>query len=192
MNSRRIALIVMLVLCIGLLGLSTFLPGEPSRTNEGLPLLIRIPPFTLETLSGETVGLDDLLGSVWVMQVISPEHVDTFIEVSHRLAGMSEAGTLRPDVLVVAVLLDPPQEGAGLPGPFAQAVGADPDRRWVLTGPEPELRRLTEKVAGDRTRDPCTRLTLIDRRGIVRGTYDGLDPDQMSRLERDAARLHTE
>jgi protein SCO1/2 len=121
----------------------------------------------------------------------------------HRLAKSLPAG---PDFALVSFTEDPKKDTPEVLEKYARATGADDPRWHFLTGSVPQLKSLimdgfkiavgTQEKASDTRLDPdiihSTRLVLVDRKGLIRGYYDGLLGSSIDDLKRDSEALAKE
>jgi protein SCO1 len=163
-----------------------------------LPVLGSVPDFTLTDRSGRVVSAGELAGRVWVADFIFTHCPDVCPALTQRMALLQEALTAPPDPLaLVSISVDPVRDTPEVLQAYAQRMGAR--EHWLfLTGPRAAVAALLRdgfKVAfaddGPAT-SPIThsdRFVLVDRQRRIRGYYHGTDPDDVQRLERDAAAL---
>lgn len=175
-------------------------PG-PTRAGQdlgggGFPL----GAFRLVERSGRGVTEADLAGRVWVSSFVFTHCPLSCPRISSVMKGLQGrfAGT---GVLLVSLTVDPERDTPPVLADYARRFGADRDRWWFLTGPEPEIddlinhrfklgRRVAsaaDRGAGAEAFSHSDRLALVDR-GRVVGFFDSTDPKAVDALVVEARR----
>lgn len=144
-----------------------------------------VAAFTLTERSGKTVTRDDLLGRPWVAAFIftrctgpCPKVTSTMKALQARLAGT--------DARLVSFSVDPAWDTPQVLREYAEAAGAEKERWLFLTGDEsaiyglirqsfllPVERAPIGEAAIGMHVSHRTQLVTIDKRGRVRGYYEG-------------------
>lgn len=102
------------------------------------------------------------------------------------------------DVHLVSFTVDPETDTPEVLHGYAERLQAQPGRWDFLTGPKAALYDISRNgfklgvaESGDDVGVPVhsTRLVLIDRKGTIRGYYDALAPDTVTKLLADASHL---
>src|SRR5947209_13617000 len=146
--------------------------------------------FCLTERGGATVTQDDLKGKVWVASFLFTRCTAGCPQVSTTLSGLQKDLRDYPDVRLVTFTVDPDHDSPSELREYADHYGADPERWLFLTGKEGEIYRLLREgfqVHAEQNRGPqrtpgnevahSTKLVVVDRRGRVRGYFDGMsDP----------------
>jgi len=162
-----------------------------------------VPPFRLTDEEGRAVGLDDLLGTPFVLSAIFTRCAGPCPAVSDGVAELAKE-LQRVDVRFVSLSVDPGFDTPEVLRAYAESYGADGERWRFLTGSEEEIHALVSggfKLAVDRSSDPDelpgmavthdTRLVAVDRKGRIRGYYDGRSPEGRGKI-RDRMRFLAE
>ena len=196
----RIALWALLagtLVVILLLG-AVHLLRRPAASGEPLPVLGEAPELALIDSRGRTVTLDDLAGAPAVVDFVFTRCVTSCPILTARMATLGEGLAEGRDFRRVSVSVDPAHDTPEVLQEFKEARGV-PEEWLFLTGEPAEVLALVrdgfhlavEPDTGNPV-DPIihsTRFVLLDARGRIRGYYDGLDGDELERLERDLRRL---
>lgn len=161
------------------------------------------PDFLLSDQASQPTTLEDLRGRVWVADFfftscpgICPILAEKMRWLSDEIADHPERSAMR----LVSFSLDPQRDTVEVLSDYAEAVGATPDRWLFLTGTDRrdtwELSNEGFKLAvADTPQDPVNpishtgKMVLVDRRGDIRGYYDGLTAAGVKDLKRDLLRL---
>lgn len=179
---------------------------EPSPlvpVGENLPALFRLPDFNLTNMLGDSVGLEDLKGEVWVASFFFTECPGPCPYISSRMAELQERFEGVGGVRMVSFSLDPDQDSPEILQAYAETYGADPDRWWFLTGDREEIHTLSRegfRLTVEEAENPediadfgkfihSTRIVLVDSRGVVRGYYDSYNRHDLEQLVEDAKAL---
>ena len=122
--------------------------------------------------------------------------------MSRHLGQLQSRLSSRDDVRLVSISVDPQRDTPQVLTEYAKRFGADRSRWWFATGDRTVIRRLARdgfhlaaEDAGPQDEEAVlhsSHLTLVDRRGRIRGYYDGTDPTAVTRLLRDARALQKE
>ncbi len=203
-----------LVTALGLVGTLACIRRAPTGPLEDD--LGPVGDFALTERAGQRVRQTDLLGKVWVASFVftrctgpCPQVTGTVARLQGELAGV-------PDLLFVTFTVDPEHDDPAELTRYADAFGADAQRWLFLTGKQEEIYRLLREgfhVPVQQNEGPdrepgrevlhSPRLVVVDKRGHVRGYFDGIrdsrapDPekefaDNLDRLRRKVAELARE
>src|SRR6185295_798561 len=199
---------------IGISLLATCLVGAPAVfAHESLPFKIlstsigghkkprSVPDFSLIERSGARITLADLHGKIWIADFIYTQCTDTCSWQTADIATLQERWTNENDLRLVSISLDPEHDTPSILTRFAAQFHANGQRWLFLTGNIKQIDRLVEDgfalpasaVAGRPGAAPTIihspRFVLIDRDGLIRGSYDSRDRQSMQRLNTDVANL---
>jgi protein SCO1/2 len=168
-------------------------------TNQ-LPIYAQVPDFTLTERSGRAFGLNDLRGKIWLADLIFTNCAGSCPVMTERMAQLQQVLFDQLDVKLVSISVDPSRDTPEILAKYADVHGADKERWFFLTGPYDEIVRIANQgfhlsVGQLPTEDtvnkdlgPIThsiKFALVDRRGRVRGYYDGTDKAAIAALIRD-------
>lgn len=175
--------------------LAVILPATAYATEE-LPVLGRVPEFSLTDQHGRAVTRADLDGESWIADFIFTHCAGQCPMMSERMRAVQEALKGVP-VRLVSFTVDPDNDTPQILASYAMHYGAG--ERWrFLTGEREAIWRLAREgfrvgvEDGGTVEEPVThsiRLILVDARGGIRGYYDATDEAAVARLIRDAKRI---
>ena len=165
-----------------------------------------VGPFSLTERDGRTVTDADLRGKVWVASFVFTRCMGPCPAVTGTVRGLQDDLSDLPDVRFVTFTVDPARDDAGELKKYAEKYRADPGRWLFLTGDEKTLHTLMRdrfKLAVGRKEGPevkpgdefdhSTRLSVIDKHGIIRASFDGIRneivPDGKAAFEQGLTRL---
>jgi cytochrome oxidase Cu insertion factor (SCO1/SenC/PrrC family) len=145
--------------------------------------------FSLTERSGKTITDKDLRGSVWVASCIFTRCNGPCPTVSSTMVKLQKEFKDEPGVKLVTFTVDPARDDLAALREYANLRGADPDRWLFLTGEEKTVHKLLVeqfKLGVQKNLDPdvkpgqefdhSPRLTVVDKTGVIRGTFPGM-PD---------------
>ena len=170
-----------------------------TRVQEGtlrVPLseLGRVPEFTLTNQSGQTVSLSNLLGQVWVTDVIFTRCPMSCERMTQRMQALSKQIPARLPVKFVSITTDPGFDSPAVLTKYAERHEADSSRWHFLTGIKSNVYQLsvaglkfaildnTNQVVPDDLFLHSTHFTVVDKRGYIRGVFDGTEDEDRRQL----------
>jgi len=195
---------------LGLIAAAIVIPGawiavgrSTSKLDDRpLPVISRVPDFSLIERSGATVTREDLLGKVWVADFVFTSCAGPCPEMTLRMRSLQE--TLKDtgrDVLLVTVTVDPARDTPAILARYADKYSADPERWLFLTSDDEQavhdlvLKGFLQALAPATQDSPIihsTRFVLVDKRGQIRAVHEGLDVDARGQLLHDLDKLLSE
>ena len=171
---RRSLLVLPLLFCV-------CAAAPPANDDLG-----SVGDFALTERSGNTVHRDDLLGKIWIASFEFTRCTMGCPQISATMERLQTDLARFPDVRLVTFTVDPKHDGTEQLREYAKRYHADPERWLFLTGEEDEIYRLIDKSfhlparqneGNERTPGNevmhSLKLVLVDRRGHIRGYYDG-------------------
>ncbi len=178
--------------------------GRPGSNldDRPLPVISRVPDFSLIERSGATVTRADLLGKVWVVDFVFTSCAGPCPEMTLRMRSLQE--TLRQtnrDVTLVTVTCDPARDTPRILARYADKYHADPKQWLFLTGSNEEaihdliLKGFLQALAPATKDSPIihsTRFVLVDKMGRIRKAHEGLDVTVRDQLLHDLDKLLSE
>ncbi len=161
-----------------------------NRNTPVLPVLFEVPDFALTNQQGQVVTRSNLLGHVWVADIIFTRCAGPCPAMTRRMSELQAALPLEQSVRLVTLTTDPTHDTSEVMDAYAKKFGADPYRWHFLTGTKAQIVRLAadglklttvEKEPGQRETPEdlfihSTIFVLVDQRGRVRGTFESDQP----------------
>jgi protein SCO1/2 len=177
--------------------------GPPPRAAADLGAsAMPLGDFRLTERSGRAVGSAELADDVWIAAFIFTRCPSSCPRISSVMKGLQGklAGT---GVRLVSISVDPARDTPEVLARYADALGADPNRWWFLTGPKPAVYELilerfhvpvrdaseAERAAGAEDVAHSAKLALVDRGNRVVGYFDAESGDEVADLVARARRL---
>lgn len=161
--------------------------------------------FAFSDKDGRPVTDKDLAGKVWIAACFFTCCTESCPQLSGAMARLQSELANEPDLRLVSVTVDPANDTPQKLDQYAQSYQAISDRWIFLTGGEEAVRAFVQERlhlgAVPNTSPDATpgnrvlhsdKLTLIDRKGVIRGYFDGTDPAKVAELKLAAQRLARE
>jgi protein SCO1/2 len=156
-----------------------------------------VPSFELINQNGQPFGSSQLAGKIWIADFIFTSCPGPCPMVSSRMSELQKP-LQKSDVHLISFTVDPEKDTPEVLRGYAEKLKAEPGRWDFLTGPKPAIYDLSKngfKLAvsdgSEETGVPVhsTRVVLVDRHGAIRGYYDALAPDAVTKLLADTSHL---
>jgi protein SCO1/2 len=202
MNSRRIALIVILaVILVALSVTPLFLQRTAAKKTMDIQLepeslydVGAVPDFSLIDSTGTEFTGRQLSGKIWVADLFLTSCQGACPVMTKNMKILHDKYASDDRVKFVSISTDPDTDTPEVLAQYVKDHELDPARWHFLTGPIEEIHRMASEE-GFKVGVPETpmghsqRFVLIDARGHIRGYYDGMDEADAIRLGRDIDRL---
>jgi len=186
----------MLVVALALLACAYWRPHELDDFGS-------LGSFALTGTEGRTVTNQDLDGKVSVIACFFTCCTTSCPVLNASLARLQQELSDLNDLRLVSLTVDPEHDTPEKLAAYAQSFGAKPGRWLFLTGDQEKIESLVRdqlKQGLQRNMDPKAEdsmrythspyLTLIDRRGHIRGWFDGTQADSIEQLKHAIRQLH--
>jgi protein SCO1/2 len=166
-------------------------------SNRPLPSYGTVPHFELTNQDAQPFGSRELLGKVWIADFIFTSCPGPCPIISTRMSELQKP-LEKSDVRLVSFSVDPEKDTPEVLRVYADKVRKEPFRWDFLTGPLDAITSLSRdgfKLAIASEEEPgsgpvhSTRFVLVDRRGTIRGYYDALAVDGVTKLLADTNHL---
>lgn len=187
MNSNRplqvfLAIVLGGTLVIGSMWLFFFWREIQKST---LPVYGEVPDFALIERSGRTVKRQELLGNVWIADFIFTNCGSACPMMSANMKQLQNVLNDSADVKLVSITVDPVRDTPAVLSEYAKRYGARTDQWLFLTGDPAAIQKLAKEgfflsaEAGTDPKDPIIhsqKFALVDKKGRLRGFFDGESP----------------
>ena len=168
--------------------------------GEKLPVLSSVRPFKFERHDGKVVTERDVLGKVVIVEYffttckgICPKMNRNMQEVYRKFKGTR-------DFLILSHTVDPETDSVARLRRYADSMGASITDWWFLTGSKSTLYKSARESYLLDSQDNSSKnisdqfihtqfFALVDRKGQVRGIYDGLKKEEVEQMTTDARLL---
>ena len=201
-----IGLALLSVITAILVGLYSVKRQQVSSTNtqqsDQPDPLIQLPRFMLTDKAGNSFTSDQLMGKVWIADFVFTRCQGPCPMITLQMAKVENKLKQDPnwgDIRLVTFTVDPDYDTPKVLSEHAQRVDVQTSNWLWLTGQRKQMWDLinnefklmvgTNEIAGD---DPghglithSTKFVLVDRKMRIRGYYNALDGEEITRLYRD-------
>ena len=175
--------------------------------SPGLPILGRVPDFSLIGNDGQPLSQDRLAGKVWVADFIFTHCPGLCPMLSAQMARVQEAlARANSPVHLVSFSVDPANDTPEVLRAYADRFRADKDRWLFATGDRAALYSLigqgfrlavaeraeNQNADGEGLITHSDRFVLVDRDLQIRGYYHGTDDQSVQQLLRDVTTLNSQ
>src|SRR5246500_3922545 len=156
-----------------------------------------IPEFQLINQDGRNFGSADLRGKIWIADFIYTTCPGPCPMISSRMSELQKP-LEKTDVHLVSFTVDPAKDTPEVLRGYAEKLQAEPGRWDFLTGPQSTIYNLSrngfELAVSDGSEEKgipvhSTRMILVDRHGEIRGYYDAVEADALTKLLADTNHL---
>ena len=169
-------------------------------TNLYLSSYGTVPSFEFTNQDARPFGSVQLSGKIWIADFIFTSCPGPCPIISSRMSELQKP-LEKTDIHLVSFSVDPEKDTPEVLRAYAEKLHAQPQRWDFLTGSRNAIYALIRdgfKLAVFDGREDTgvpvhsTRVVLVDRRGVIRGYYDALAPDAVTKLLADANHLFRE
>jgi protein SCO1/2 len=166
-------------------------------SNRPLPSYGTIPNFDLVNQDAQPFGSQQLAGKIWIADFIFTTCKGPCPIISTRMSELQKP-LEKSDVRLVSFSVDPETDTPPILLAYADKLRKEPFRWDFLTGAREAIASISRdgfKLGISEGDEPgsgpvhSTRFVLVDRRGTIRGYYDALAPDGVTKLLADTNHL---
>jgi protein SCO1/2 len=166
-------------------------------SNRPLPSYGTLPKFELVNQDATPFGSEQLIGKIWIADFIFTTCPGPCPIISTRMSELQKP-LAKTGVHLVSVTVDPEKDTPELLRAYADKLRKEPFPWDFLTGPLDTITSLSRdgfKLAIAAEEEPgsgpvhSTRFVLVDRRGTIRGYYDALAADGVTKILADTNHL---
>jgi protein SCO1 len=167
---------------------------EEGRLKKPLDPIGSVPNFSLTNQSGQAVALTNLLGQVWVADVIFTRCPISCEKMTQRMKLLEAEISKRAPVKFVSITADPGYDTPAILTTYAEKRGLDQSRWHFLTGLKSDVYALSvggmkfavldneDKSIPDNFFVHSTQFALVDKKGRIRGYFEGTDDEERKQL----------
>ncbi len=179
---------------------------ETTRIDESLRPSARFyeqplrfaPAFRYLSHTGDSIGLDDMRGKVFVVDFFFTECPAACPMMSTQMSRVQRAFAQEPQFGIISFSLDPAKDSLPALRAYAERFGAVEGSWYFLTGPRSSIYPMGEEgflanlvINEDGSIDHSEKFILVDHRGGIRGYYQGTEAAEVDKLINDARYLLT-
>jgi len=160
-----------------------------------------IPAFSFVDQNRETISEKNLEGKTYVADFFFTSCPSICPTMQRNMLSVAKAYQGKADFKLVSFTIDPRHDTIPVLKEYAEKLGAKADQWYFLLGKKEDVYQLAEKnylVAVSENKEAAGGyvhqgwLVLVDKKGRVRGAYDGTDKKQVDQLIADVKVLMNE
>lgn len=163
---------------------------------QALPVYGQVENFSLINQDGAPVSLSNLKGKIWAADLIFTTCSGICPMMTKHMQKLHEQFNAYPDVRLVSISVNPENDTPEVMKAYAAKQKAKGERWMFLTGSRDEIQKLAvESFKMGDIKDivfHSSLFVLVDKKGNIRGYYDGTDKERMARLVSDVPLLRKE
>ncbi len=192
-----------LSLVLGSLGLLTvMIVWSWQQQGSGLPVYWSVPDFRLIADDGKPITLADLKGKIWVSEFFFTSCAGICVEMNTNMMRVQKAFADNPDVSIVSFTVDPQTDTVEILREYRKNYDALDGKWFFVTGEKKAIYRLARhgfKLTAQEVKPQeeggltdfihSDRFVLVDRKGYIRGFYNGTEKRQVKKLIADIRKL---
>ena len=193
MSQRRFITIAGICLTVSLFIAYTAWSFFKETQLKKLPVLGQVENFQLYDEQGREFSLSRLEGNIWIANFFFTTCGDICPVMSRNMAALHRTFEMIDGVTLVSITVNPEMDSSGVLKAYAAKYNADTDKWHFLTGPRTQIQELAVKSFKlGSIEEPIfhsPKFALVDRKGLIRGYYDGVQSGEVSQLFKDVALL---
>jgi protein SCO1 len=167
---------------------------QESGLRKPLDIIGSVPVFTLTNQFAQSVSLSNLLGQVWVADVIFTRCPMSCERMTQRMIALEKQVPSGVPVKFVSITADPLRDSPPVLKAYAERHGIDQSRWHFLTGLKRDVYELsvngmkfavlenTNRVIPDDLFIHSEHFALVDKRGNIRGVFEGAEEEDRQQL----------
>ena len=166
---------------------------KESNSNSGLPVLGTIPEFHFTDSQGKEISRLDLDGKVWVADFIFTTCAMACPVLTGNMNLIHKAFKNNDNIRIVSISVYPEYDTPQVLSEYASQYDANTNRWHFLTGPEENVQDVIKN--GFKMGDyediifHSEKFALVDQKNRLRGYYNGMQTDDVTRLKKDMEKL---
>ena len=194
---------LLIVLLVGSAAVWGWAWQRQGAAQAALPVYGTVGDFALVERSGQSFGLPDLKGRIWIVNFFFSQCTEVCPRTMPQMARLQAELADAEDARLVSITVDPEHDTLPVLVEFAGRFNAQPGRWYFLTGDQQATYDLSlntfHMAVGEAPESEHKHsgnaflhdghFVLVDRQGQIRGYYDGLDDEAMARLRQDVRSL---
>jgi len=169
---------------------------QESKQQNTLPVIGKVPHFDLIDSQNRNISKSDLIEKVWVADFIFTTCDMACPVMTGNMNLIHQEFRANDAVRVVSISVYPEYDTPEVLTQYASQYGANTNRWHFLTGPEESIKNIIKD--GFKIGDyediifHSEKFALVDKKGNIRGYYNGMDTEEMDKLKKDVKSLLSE
>jgi protein SCO1/2 len=177
---------------------------QESQLRKPLDVVGEVPNFALTNQFGRTLSRSNLLGQVWIADVIFTRCPISCEKMTQRMKALETEIPDRAPIQFVSLTADPGFDTPSVLKSYAEERGLDQSRWHLLTGPKSDVYALSvsgmkfavldnpDKTIPNNLFVHSTQFALVDKKGRIRGYFEGTEDEERKQLMLAARKLSRE
>lgn len=164
-------------------------PGDKAYLEDENGEIKYIADFKFKDQKGNLFNSDSLKGKVFIADFIFTRCTGICPKMTNQLTRVQEQFANEPDVKLITYTVDPEFDTVSVMNDYAEEHKATYGKWYMLTGTTADIYDLANNsymVAaaeeGEEQFVHTPKFTLVDRKGRIRGYYDGTKPEDVDKL----------
>ena len=174
---------------------------QEGQLRKPLDVIGEVPRFTLTNQLGRSLSHSNLLGQVWIADVIFSRCPISCEKMTQRMKALEAEMPDRPPLQFVSITADPEYDTPAVLKTYAEERGLDQSRWHFLTGPRSDVYALSvsgmkfavldnpDKSIPNNFFVHSTQFALVDKKGKIRGYFEGTEDEERKQLVLAARKL---
>lgn len=152
----------------------------------------QVPSFQLTHQSGEVISSESIGGKLWVVNFFPPVCQGLCKQTFTQLARVQDAFRYQSSVKILSISFPPAPDGSLALQELAKSFQADPTKWFFLSGTPSQVSSLattgffvsdlSSSVQSDSSQTNLNQVWLVDKKGHIRGIYDGSNALEIDEL----------
>jgi protein SCO1/2 len=202
---RRLQGMAIAAVLLGL-GIAAWAWWGPRNNASPLPVYGTVPAFTLTGSDRKPFDSAALAGKVWVASFVFTTCKNSCPMLGMQMKRLSASLPAGDGFGLISITVDPDKDTPAVLAKYAKDLGVEDPRWHFLTGKKAAIKTLVEggfkltASPGDKILDErgqpdilhSSKLVLVDKKGAIRGYYDGLLGASAPEIKRQALALAAE
>jgi len=169
---------------------------QESKQQNTLPIIGKVPHFDLIDSQNRNISKSDLIEKVWVADFIFTTCDMACPVMTGNMNLIHQEFRENDAVRVVSISVYPEYDTPEVLTQYASQYAANTNRWHFLTGPEESIKNIIKD--GFKIGDyediifHSEKFALVDKKGNIRGYYNGMDTEEMNKLKKDVNSLLSE
>ena len=166
------------------------------RWKKKLPTLNEVKAFSFINQNGDTINNQRVAGKVQVVEFFFTTCKGICPKMNTALLKIADKRKEEEDFMILSHTVDPDTDTVTRMKSFADSLRLNDKQWWLLTGSKEKLYEAARKsYLLDDQHDESAAIAdqfihtqlfaLVDKSGKVRGIYDGLDKEELKKLDKD-------
>lgn len=165
--------------------------------KESLPEYSKaVIPGTYTNQNGETITEESLKNNIVVADFVFTHCPSICPRMATQMLRIQDEFAKKDDLQLISFSIDPVRDTVGRLKWYTEKIGVQDDMWSFVTAPKNVIDKTSESLMVFQEKDKnapggynhASQFILMDKNGIVRGYYDGVNPDDVSQLIKD---IHT-